>query len=245
MSDRPILSFDPARTTNALAIVDAAALGFLDGHVLDLTLGPEAGFWSKWRPAVLTTNDLDTTVPADLHHDARAVPLPDATFDAVVYDPPYGYRGTSRLASDRRYGLAGPYRTADEIDGLLVAGTLEALRLARRYVLAKCEDQNVSGRYRPQTTILAGAVLEHGHRVVAELHVVGGYRPQPAGKRQVNVWHGHSTLVVLAPRRRRPTSRRTPGRGEPPSRPLGTVLAHPGRSGDVLAAAAPGRVRPR
>lgn len=199
----PILSFDRDRTNNALAIVDAAALGYLDGDVIDLTVGPEAGFWTKWRPDRLTTNDIDPAVSADFHHDATATPFLDRSFDTVVYDPPYGYRGTSRLASDRRYGLAGVYRSAAEIDGLLVAGTREALRLARRYVLAKCQDSNVSGRWREQTTLVANTATGCGGRVVGRLYVHGGHRAQPTGKRQVNIWTGDSTLMVLAPAGRR------------------------------------------
>jgi hypothetical protein len=196
----PILSFDSERTTNAIAIADAAALGYLDGHVLDLTVGPKAGFWAKWQPERLTTNDLSRAVPADCHYDATATPWSDRSFDSVVYDPPYGYRGTSRLASDERYGLAAPYRRADDIDRLLIAGAFEALRLASRFALVKSQDQRVSGRYRPQTMILACAVMNAGARVVDELHVLGGHRAQPTGKRQLGAWASHSTLMVLASR---------------------------------------------
>jgi hypothetical protein len=194
----PIYNFDPERTTNAQAIAAAAALDFLDGIVLDLTVGPEAGFWRRWRPARLVTNDIDPEVPADHHFDARAFPWPDASFDTVVVDPQYGYRGTSRLASDVRYGLARPYVPAADIDANLFAITTEALRLARCCVLVKCEDQNVSGRYRPQRHRLLDHAEALGATVVGELYVYSP-RAQPSGKRQLNIWTSCSTLVILQP----------------------------------------------
>ena len=169
----PILLFDPERTTNALAIAGAGALGYLDGHVLDLTVGPEAGFWTKWQPDRLTTNDLDPAVPADHHHDARATPFPDRSFDSGVWDPPYGYRGTSRLASDRRYGLAGAYRTPDQIDALLLYGTLELLRLVRHFALVKCMNQRVNGKPRRQRDWLISEAEKTGASYVDELHRTG------------------------------------------------------------------------
>ena len=105
-----VLSFDPTRTTNAVAITDAAILGYLSGEVLDLTVGPEAGFWAKWRPDPegFITNDLDPQVVADWHYDARATPWPDDWVDSVVYDPPYKYQGTDALASIGATGTTGP-----------------------------------------------------------------------------------------------------------------------------------------
>lgn len=200
----PVYAFDPERTTNAQAIADAASLGLLDGTVLDATVGLGA-FWSKWRPARLVTNDIDVDIAADLHADARALPFAARAFDVVVFDPPYAYRGTSRLASDRRYGLARRYAPAAEVDALLFAGTTEALRVARRYALVKCEDQAVSGRYRPQRHCLLGHAEGLGARVVGELHVYSP-RVQPGGKRQCNVWASASTLVVLRPDAQHPRS---------------------------------------
>lgn len=198
MPAEPIYSFETGRTTNAQAIADAAVLGYLDGAVLDLTLGPEAGFWQKFRPPGLVTNDADPSVAADWHFDVCDCPFSDKSFDTVVLDLPYGYRGTSRLASDRRYGLARPYTTPAEVDALLFAGTATVLRVARRYALVKCQDQNVSGRYRPQRHRVLSHAEALGARVVGELYV-SSRRPQPAGKRQANVWASASTLVILRP----------------------------------------------
>jgi hypothetical protein len=194
---KPIYNFDPDRKTNGQAIVELATLGYLDGEILDLTVGPEAGFWTRYQPDVLVTNDLDPEVTADFHFDVRVCPLDAKSFDAVTWDPPYGYRGTSRLASDARYGLARSYQTPDEIDSLLFKGTDVALGLARRYVFVKCQNQNVSGAYRPQADRLKAYAEGQGATVVGEMYVTSA-RAQPAGKRQCNIWVSVSSLVVLA-----------------------------------------------
>lgn len=194
-----ILANDYDRTDNAQAILDLFELGWLrpDDSILDLSVGPEAGFWTKWRPQVLVTNDLDPNVKADMHEDARSFPGLENSYDVVVWDGPYGYRGTSRLASDVRYGL-GEYRSADAIDALIIAGTIEAMRLARLLVLVKCQDQNVASRFRDQSGFVTEAVRKEGGRILGKLYV-RAHREQPAGKAQLNVWGYHSVLLLIAP----------------------------------------------
>lgn len=46
------------RTTNAELMADCAALGYLDGHVLDATYGL-GNFWTTFAPAQFTACDLD------------------------------------------------------------------------------------------------------------------------------------------------------------------------------------------
>lgn len=47
-----IYAVDAGRRTNAQAIEDLAELGvLLKSHVvIDLTIGPKAGFWTRWQP---------------------------------------------------------------------------------------------------------------------------------------------------------------------------------------------------
>jgi hypothetical protein len=197
-----IWAFDVARRTNAHAIVDAHRLGFVEGEVLDLTVGPKARFWTRYRPELLVTNDLSAAVEADLHVDATRTGIPDGWCDTVVFDPPYGYRGTSRLPMDDDYGIGGEYMPSNVIDALLYRGTLEACRVARRNVLAKCQDSSVASAYHHQTGIVARAAADAGWKVAAQLHVYGT-RAQPAGKVQRNVWVNYSTLLALVPVRSR------------------------------------------
>lgn len=193
-----VLDFDPARRTNAQAIFDLARLGILlpGDYTLDTTIGPEAGFWKEWKPTHVVTNDLDPGVVAHHHWDARSLPIHDAAFDVVVFDPPYANRGTSRLAMDATYGI-GKYRTRKVIEQLIIDGTTEALRVCSRLAIVKCQDACVGSHYRPQTFLVWEAARAVGAEVVGELYVVGN-RKQPTGKRQLNVWSNCSTMMVLA-----------------------------------------------
>lgn len=192
-----VLDFDPERRTNAQAICDLATLGFLrpEDRVLDATVGPQRAFWAYWTPSYLTTNDLDRAVSAQHHWDATSLPLDDRSFDVVVFDPPYANRGTSRLEMDKQYGL-GKYRTKAEVEGLLCDGTSEALRVADRAVVVKCQDACVSGKFAPQSYLVWDVARAQGARLVAQLYVVGR-REQPKGKVQKNVWSACSTMMVF------------------------------------------------
>jgi hypothetical protein len=194
-----ILANDYDRTDNAQAILDLYEMGWLlpTYSVLDLSVGPEGGFWTKVRPSGLRTNDLDPNVESDYCFDARQAPFADNSWDVTVWDGPYGYRGASRLASDVRYGLT-EYRSADEIDALIIAGTIEAMRLARELVLVKCQDQNVASKFRDQSGFVTEAVRKEGGRILGKLYV-RAHREQPAGKKQLNVWGYHSVLLLIAP----------------------------------------------
>lgn len=178
-----ILAFDPARRTNAQAIYDAHELGYIndDDFVLDLTYG-EGKFWKLWEPPHLSKNDLDE-FKGSTHFDFRHTPWLDGDFSVVVFDPPYGFRGTSKHKMDESYGL-GEYLSVDERLRLMFDGMSEAARLTTKYVLFKLQDQVVSGQKVWQRMLMA----DHGQRLgrdqlelVDELHVVG-YRSQPQRK---------------------------------------------------------------
>lgn len=196
---RAVLDFDPERRTNARAIADLARLGILrvDDYVLDLTVGPERGFWKEWEPKQLVTNDLDPAVPACFHWDARSLPASiDGLFDVVVWDPPYANRGTAKTREiDARFGTT-EYQSPAQVEARLVDGTVEALRACSRLAIVKCQDACVASRYRPQTMLVWEAARRVGARLVGELYVVGN-REQPTGKRQVNIWSNCSTMMVL------------------------------------------------
>jgi hypothetical protein len=196
-----ILANDNDRRTNGQAIHDLATLGFLrkEDEVLDLTVGPNAGFWTRWQPDRLTTNARDPEVMAHFHVDASQAitQFGRKTFDVVVWDPDYGYRGTSALESDANYGLAGPYRTPDDVDRVLIDGMLQSFQIARRYVLVKCQDSCVASKFRDQSGFVTEAARAAGATVAGKLYV-HALRAQPAGKKQLNIWGYHSVLLVIA-----------------------------------------------
>src|SRR6266540_2675654 len=83
MANPPVASHDAVRRLAHLAARDAEG-------ALDLTYGA-GGCWRAPLPPgiALTTNDLDRSLPTDLHLDYRATGLRDGSFDLVVYDPPH------------------------------------------------------------------------------------------------------------------------------------------------------------
>lgn len=142
---------------NAELIEDVARLGYLDGTVLDVTYG-EGAFWRRYTPPGLLTNDLHKPNPTGLHDDYRALTFESNAVDVVVFDPPYKLNGTPAMgAMDDRYGT-GQRRTRDEILDEIVAGALEGLRVTRRHLLVKVQDQVEGGQVRWQTDIVTDAL---------------------------------------------------------------------------------------
>ena len=136
--------------TNAELIEDVARLGYLSGQILDCTYG-YGTFWKNWRPAEdrFVACDIDEAKsPLGVSINFCKLPFNSERFDSVVFDPPYKMNGTSRpedRAADERYGVHIPARWQDRMQ-LICDGLIECMRVSRRYVLAKCMDQVVSGR---------------------------------------------------------------------------------------------------
>lgn len=196
-----VLDFDPARRTNAHLIADVAALGYLrdEDLVLDTTFGL-GRFWAQFRPLRLVACDLDPSrVPAGgLVVDFTDLPFADGTFDVVVFDPPYKLNGRAGShASDAGYGVATTATAAERL-GLIGAGLVECIRVAKvgGALLVKCQDQVVSGRKTWQRRIVANAAEALGCVQLDELYVTG-HRPQPPGRRQVHSRSNSSALLVL------------------------------------------------
>lgn len=185
---------------NAELIADCARLGYL--HDLWLTLDPTYGlgrFWAAWRPRFLTACDLDPAKsPLGQSVDFTAMPFDDASFDAVVFDPPYKLNGTGGShASDAGYGVANSVRWQDR-HALIIDGITECVRVLAPggMLLVKCQDQVCSGQVRWQTRIFADHAESLGCRLVDQLHLQS-YRPQPPGRSQKHSRRNYSTLLVL------------------------------------------------
>lgn len=183
---------------NGRMIADAHRLGYVGDRVLDLTyqLGT---FWKHHRPDDLVTNDLDVDVDADHHVDAAGDYPPEwtASFDTVVWDPPYKNSGTAP-ASDARYGVTD-YVPHTERASLLVAGAVNAVRAVKPggYLLVKCQDQVAGGAVRWQTyEELVPAMRDVPVRLVDEFVFRSG-RPQPRGRRQLHARRNYSKLMVF------------------------------------------------
>ena len=97
---KPVYGFDPTRRTNGQAIADLATLGLLEGAVLDLTVGPRAGFWARYRPEVLVTNDLDPEVPAEMVEFDQTLPFTETSlfFENCMPSPELGPARVNKTA---------------------------------------------------------------------------------------------------------------------------------------------------
>jgi hypothetical protein len=196
MSAAPVQAVGEWRTNGEL-IADVARLGYLDGHVLDVTYGL-GRFWTEWRPARLTAIDLDPTKSPSLPEgaDFRTLPYEDRSFDAVVIDPPYRFTGTADQPFDGAYGLEPSVRWQDRMQ-LILDGVTECCRVSRGFVLAKVQAQVVSGRVRWQDVEVVRTAETAGWRLVDRFDLVTPQRKQPTGRRQVHARRNHSTLLVL------------------------------------------------
>lgn len=192
------------RRNNAELIADCFMLGYLHESwvILDPTYG-EGRFWTAAHPDGLLASDLYKGDRWDGAQwvgiaDFTALTATDRAVDAVVFDPPYKLNGTSTgrgaAASDYAYGVDRP-ATWQERHDLIRRGITEACRVARRYVLIKCQDQVCSGTVRWQTHEFADHAAACGFQLVDKLHVQGS-RPQPSGRRQVHARRDYSTLLV-------------------------------------------------
>ena len=109
--------------------------------IADLTWG-RGKFWEGIDQSKYNLIRLDKYTPCDITADFRAVPLDDASQDAVVFDPPYVTRMSFKARTKQNpagsnqkdaYGVnaTGP-RNEREIDALYAGGTAEARRILKR-----------------------------------------------------------------------------------------------------------------
>jgi hypothetical protein len=199
----PVTAFTSAHN-NAELIVQCRRLGYLRDEWL--TLDPTYGhgkFWTLWRPRCFIGSDikLDKS-PVGRSVDFTALRYQDATFDAVVFDPPYKLNGTSTgkgpAASDEGYGVDGAYVRWQGRHDLIRRGITECVRVLKPngMLLVKCQDQVCSGQKRWQTREFAAHAESLGCRLVDMLHLPGG-RKQPPGRRQLHALQNFSTMLVL------------------------------------------------
>lgn len=197
-----VMAISTARN-NAELIEQCAALGYLEDS--DVTLDPTYGlgrFWTSWQPVRLDASDLNPTKsPSGTSVDFTAMPHPDDTYDAVVFDPPYKLNGTSTATGaatcDADYGVS-EYQSWQDRMQLCVDGITECHRVLKPggMLLVKCQDQVCSGQVRWQTHEFAGHAVALGSRLVDQLHLPS-YRAQPAGRRQLHARRNYSTLLIL------------------------------------------------
>lgn len=140
--------------TNADLIATIAPL-YLEGRtVMDVTYG-RGGWWKRYRPPDLVAHDLAVDGV-----DFRALPELDRSVDVVCFDPPYVLSGgvsSANLGDDfqDRYGI-GPRAlgrntvgATTSLEGLILDGLTECVRVARELVLVKCMEYSQGSHVPP------------------------------------------------------------------------------------------------
>lgn len=138
--DRPVgpLVGSVITGTNADLIAKIAPYYLQGLTVMDVTYGG-GGWWKRYEPPGLIRHDLA------LGTDFRRLPEADNSVDVVCFDPPYTPAGGGPTTLEAgefrdRFGLSDGYRSQIELDALISDGLAECARVARRWILVKCND---------------------------------------------------------------------------------------------------------
>lgn len=197
MADPGVIYAAQKWPTNAHMMVDCVRLGYLrkEWRTLDPTYGL-GNFWTLWQPEVLHKSDKYTATMGVNDDDFRNLKWTDASFDAVVFDPPYKLNGTPSK-SDKTYGVQVPTRWQDRLL-LMAQGLSECARVLKPkgFLLVKCMDQVVSGKVVWQTDLMTARARVCGLDKVDRLDFLTDPRPQPH-TRQIHARRNYSTLLVF------------------------------------------------
>lgn len=193
----PVLAAHTWRS-NAFLIEDVARLGWLrsEWETLDPTWG-RGVFWKRWRPDRLVASDLYTMPERLIYRDGvivhtgrpsfdfRAMPYPDASWDAVVLDPPYKLNGTPTEKVDTPYGVDKVMPWQERMQ-MIRDGITECARVVkpRGIVLVKCQAQVVSGAIRWQDIEFTNHAATKGLTLVDRFDLLGTGRNQPQRTRK-------------------------------------------------------------
>lgn len=180
--------------TNGHLIWDVFRLGYL--RLNWITLDPTYGqgvWWTLFKPDNLVTHDKYTLDGVDF----RNLPHEDEEFQAIAFDPPYKLNGTDQ-GEGERYGVAKPMEWRAKMQ-MIRDGITECERVLRPngILLVKCQDQVCSGKVRWQTLDFSNHAYAVGLDLEDRFDYFGGYRPQPADRRQVHARGRGSTLLVF------------------------------------------------
>ena len=193
--------------TNADLFPDILHMYVPEGsRILDMTYG-KGVFWKKVDTGKyhLDTNDISED-RGDSHYDFRQIPAADASYDAVILDPPYIYHSG---AVHKEGGMHTDYRNDERavagvygvpaVDAMFQDGMIEAYRLLRPLgiLLVKCMDQIVGSKQVWQHITLIGMAEKLGY-TVEDLFVLvrNGVLIMRWGH-QVHARKNHASFVVF------------------------------------------------
>jgi hypothetical protein len=200
-TDRPVGPILQSVFTGSNAeLMRAVAPIYLAGGVLDVTYG-RGKWWDLCRPDPFAWHDLALD-----GIDCRSLPELDSTWDTVAFDPPYVEAGTPSKslagAGDffDRYGV-GCGRRLGAVLELIAAGTREACRVARSFVLVKCMEYVAGSKFNDGPTVATLAAMEAGWTKHDQIvHWSGGGIGGAHRTYEVlRAARAHSYLLVFAP----------------------------------------------
>lgn len=122
-----------------LALTDAST-------IIDVTYG-NGKCWDGFNGKVIRA-DLNPTRALDVQCNFQALPFEDGSVDAVVYDPPF--HPNVGTIHENRFATMG--NNEHELKEQFVSGLLECHRVARKWVVVKC--QNYIHNHKPQWMVL-------------------------------------------------------------------------------------------
>jgi opacity protein-like surface antigen len=184
-------------------LLAAVAPLYLTGSVLDVTYG-YGGWWERFQPEPFAWHDLKADGV-----DCRELPEEASSWDTVCFDPPYVEAGTPGWAGHARFG--GAHRGGDFFDrfglgtsgvlALLADGTMEACRVARRFVLVKCMEFVSGGKFKDGPTVATLAAADAGWHLHDRIvhYSGGGIGGSHRTYTVLRAARAHSYLLVFAP----------------------------------------------
>jgi SAM-dependent methyltransferase len=137
-----------------------------DPQILDVTHN-QGTMW-KGTQFTPTRMDIDPSFDLDIVGDFKDIPVPDESYDIIVFDPPHLPNAAATEKSskiwERRYGLTATGREGDNVSSMFLPFLREAKRVLRPdgVVLAKIADLVHNHRYQWQHIHLIEAAWEVG-----------------------------------------------------------------------------------
>lgn len=186
-------------TDNGDLVADVLNLYAAPGmRLLDATYG--RGIWwsckHRWPPTSMEHQNKGLW-------DFYNAPFVDASWDVVLYDPPYvckGGRATSGVRDmDDRYGLTTAPASPRGVQDLVNGGLTEMARITapKGIILCKVQDYISSGKLWPGTYLTQRTAYCLGLEVLDIFVPRFGSRPQPSGRTQMHARRNISTLFVF------------------------------------------------
>lgn len=148
--------------------------------VLDATYG-SGSFWRGSTADVRVTGlDINPERAKSVCGDFTRLPFLDASFDCVIFDPPY-HTDVGKAKASTTHERFGSFATMADLRRAVELGTAEAWRVARLGVIVKVQDYIHASRAVWMSSWVHGAIPVEPYDVL--------YTRRTAGKIRASNWH--------------------------------------------------------